>query len=333
MPPCVPACYVTMSVPKEVSCLNTVSAEHLGISTVSVVITSYNHGRFLAEAIETVRAQTRRATEVIVVDDGSTDNTHAVASRYDDIIYLWQENSGLAAARNAGLRSSTSDCIVFLDADDRLRPNALESGLQCLRTHPNSFFTIGGYRTISADGTPVREFDPPKELTYESLLACNGIAMNAAVMFRRSALEAIGGFDSTLRSCEDYDLYLRLARTYDSCMNAEIVAEYRRHASNMSNDVPLMLRGALLALRKQADCLRASAHSLDVYKRGRHTWKKYYSHIAVCQIGKAIKSGYYSKAVRTSAAMWRLAPATFTEAFAAGALRTIRAAAATEPEP
>src|SRR6266496_4166301 len=98
----------------------------LEVSLVSVVIPCYNHAHFLSEAIESVMAQTWQQFEVIVVDDGSVDNTREVALRYSGVRYIRQTNQGLSASRNTGLRHSNGNFLVFLDADDRLRPAALE---------------------------------------------------------------------------------------------------------------------------------------------------------------------------------------------------------------
>src|SRR3712207_4601210 len=103
---------------------------------VSIVIPCYNQAHFLGEAIESVLAQTYPHFEVVVVDDGSTDNTEAVAARYPGVRCIRQENQGLAAARNTGIRRSNGSYLVFLDADDRLLPNALEVGLKHLKEHP-----------------------------------------------------------------------------------------------------------------------------------------------------------------------------------------------------
>ena len=120
---------------------------------VSVVIPCYNQAHFLTEAIESVLAQTSRQFEIIVVDDGSTDNTAEVAARYPGIGYLRQDNQGLAAARNTGLRHSQGDYLVFLDADDRLLPAALESGLDYLSAHPACAFVWGHYLRFTSDGS------------------------------------------------------------------------------------------------------------------------------------------------------------------------------------
>src|SRR5688572_30244041 len=106
------------------------------MSLVTVVIPCYNHGRYLGEAIDSVLRQTWAQVEIIVVDDGSTDDTAQVAGRYDRVRYVHQANSGLAAARNAGARAGSGGHFVFLDADDRLTPAAIESGMRCFKMNP-----------------------------------------------------------------------------------------------------------------------------------------------------------------------------------------------------
>src|SRR5215211_9350661 len=98
---------------------------------VSVVIPCYNQAHFLGEAIESVLSQSYRNFEILVVDDGSTDNTSEVASRYERVRIVRQENRGLSGARNRGLREAKGEYVVFLDADDRLLPGALEASLGC----------------------------------------------------------------------------------------------------------------------------------------------------------------------------------------------------------
>src|SRR4030095_13786323 len=109
-------------------------------ATVSVVITCYNHGHFLREAIESVLAQSYRNFEIILVDDGSTDDTSKIAATYPGVRYIHQKNSGLATARNTGIKHSNGQFVVFLDADDRLVSNALEAGIQHLNANPECAF-------------------------------------------------------------------------------------------------------------------------------------------------------------------------------------------------
>src|SRR5262245_33558236 len=110
---------------------------------VTVVIPCYNQARYLGEAIESVRRQTHQDVEIIVVDDGSTDNTVEVAQSYEGVRAVSQRNQGQGAARNKGLEHATSAYIVFLDSDDRLLPRALEIALQCFDAHPECAFVTG----------------------------------------------------------------------------------------------------------------------------------------------------------------------------------------------
>lgn len=219
-------------------------------TTVAVVIPTFNHAHFLAEAIESVLVQTRQADEIIVVDDGSTDDPGAVVARFQNVRLIRQDNRGLSAARNAGLRSCTTSHVVFLDADDRLLPEALQAGLACMAGRPDSAFVYGGYRNIAEDGHSFGAdlFIPIGENAYLTLLRRNIIGMHAAVLHRRDCLLAINGYDETLRRTEDYDLYLRVARQYPIASHPSIIAEYRRHGQNMSNDYAEQIKAVLRRL-------------------------------------------------------------------------------------
>lgn len=126
-----------------------------GMVLVSVIIPCYNQARFLGEAIESVLKQSYPHFEVVVVDDGSTDNTSEVASRYPGVRCIRQKNLGLAGARNTGIRRSRGSYLVFLDSDDRLLPSALEVGLKHLKAHPECAFVSGHWMLIGFDGAPL----------------------------------------------------------------------------------------------------------------------------------------------------------------------------------
>jgi glycosyltransferase involved in cell wall biosynthesis/peptidoglycan/xylan/chitin deacetylase (PgdA/CDA1 family) len=245
-------------------------------SLVSVVVPCYNHAHFLGEAIESALAQTYPYLEIIVVDDGSSDNTREVAARYPQVRYVRQENQGLAAARNTGLRHSTGSYLVFLDADDRLLSQAVEMGLHQLQAHPDCAFAFGRWRQIAVDGSPLPKAPIPRiEIEgdhYVCLLQRNHVEMHATVVYRRTALEAVGAFDPTLRAAEDYDLYLRIARQYPICSHGAIVAEYRRYGSNMTNDPALMLRSAVTVLRRQRPYVKRNEYYASAYCAGAGFW-------------------------------------------------------------
>jgi glycosyltransferase involved in cell wall biosynthesis len=217
---------------------------------VSVVIPCYNQAHFLAEAIESALAQAYRPLEIIVVDDGATDNTAEVASTYAGVRLVRQANQGLAAARNAGLRASRGELVVFLDADDRLLPAAVETGAAALSARPDAAFAVGRHGRISVDGVPLPSPRRPRVERdhYASLVRRCWIAMPATVMYRRRVLVAVGGFDPRLRYAEDYDLYLRITRRFPIVDHYAEVAEYRQHAGTLSRNAERMLAATLAVL-------------------------------------------------------------------------------------
>lgn len=261
----------------------------LGGARVSVVIPCYRQAHFLGEAIESVLAQTTPAAEIIVVDDGSPDDTRGVVARYESdekVRYLWQANQGLSGARNTGLRASTGDYVAFLDADDRLLPEALEAGLACFSQHPEAAFVAGGYRLVTPDGVPFGEPTCPdtSKASYAAFLRENAIGMHAAVLYRRAAVAAAGGFDPSLPACEDYDLYLRIARTAPIAFHRAVVAEYRRHDAGMSADAGRMMRAMHTVLKAQRPHVKHDTHLRAALREGLRTWTGYYSRPLLAQI-------------------------------------------------
>jgi glycosyltransferase involved in cell wall biosynthesis len=253
---------------------------------VSIIIPCYNQAHFLGEAIQSVLAQTYTNYEIIVVDDGSPDNTAEVVARYSNMRYVRQSNQGLSGARNTGIRQSLGEYLVFLDADDRLMPNALQSGLDCLRIHPESAFVSGHHRYINYDGSLLNEY-PPEPIDddhYLALLKGNYIGMHATVMYRRSIFDRVGGFDTALTSCEDYDLYLRIARRHAICRHARIVAEYRWHTANMSSDSARMLLTALSVLHAQKEYIQHKPHYIAACRSGVRFWRGYFGQNLVKRI-------------------------------------------------
>jgi glycosyltransferase involved in cell wall biosynthesis len=225
--------------------------------SVSVVIPCFDQGHYLGEAIESVLAQTSPPAEVIVVDDGSCDNSFEVAGRYD-VLRLRQRNRGPAAARNAGLRASTGECVVFLDADDRLLAPALEIGALALARRPHVAFVSGLSCDIGADGGRLPSERQPlvSQDHYLRLLQDCFIWSGSSIAHRRSVLERVGGFDEGLLAGEDYDLYLRLTRRFPIFCHDATVTEYRRHATNTTRDPAVVLASQLSVLRRQRPLLQ-----------------------------------------------------------------------------
>src|SRR5689334_627722 len=178
---------------------------------VSVVIPCYNYAHFLGEAIESVLCQTYSNYEIIVIDDGSTDNSSEVATNYPQVRSIRQENMGLSESRNRGIRESRGTYLVFLDADDRLLPVALEIGVNTLEANPECAFTYGRCQRINVDGIFMpSNYESVREDHYAALLHRNHIWMPAQVMYRRSIFQKVSGFNAAINSAADYDLYLRI---------------------------------------------------------------------------------------------------------------------------
>ncbi len=246
--------------------------------SVAVVVTTHNHARFLGDAIESILAQTHPVAEVVVVDDGSADDPAAVVARYTGVRLIQQPNLGLAAARSTGARAVRSEKVIFLDADDRLLPNAVAAGLACFAGAAASGFVYGGHRRIDRHGRSLGESrNPIGPEAYRDLLRGNLIGMNGTVMYDRGRLTASGGFDPTLPRCEDYDVYLRMARSFPVASHSEIVAEYRWHGSNMSSDHYEMLKWALRVHGREAKRALARSETADDWRRGRRFWRRYYA--------------------------------------------------------
>jgi glycosyltransferase involved in cell wall biosynthesis/SAM-dependent methyltransferase len=252
-------------------------AEPVPAATVGVVITTYNHAHFLGEALDSVRAQTRAADDIVVVDDGSEDNPGEVVARFPGVRCIRQDNRGLAAARNTGLTALSTRYVIFLDADDRLEPRAIAAGLACFARAPDSGFVYGGHIYVDRDGNKTGErFEPPGESPYLHLLRRNFIAMHGTVMYRRDLLDASGGFDERLRRGEDYDVYLRMVRQHPIAAYPDLVAAYRLHGQNMSADHRGMLR-TMLDVHASHAPPEGDSVAARAWSEGRRHWRRYYA--------------------------------------------------------
>jgi glycosyltransferase involved in cell wall biosynthesis len=277
---------------------------------VSVIITSYNQARFLSHAIESVLTQTYSPFEIVVVDDGSTDNASQVVARYPAVRYIRQGNQGLSAARNTGLRESNGAYVVFLDADDRLLPVALETGVGCLQVHPECGFVSGHYSLIASDGSLMRRRQRQcvEQNHYQALLRGNYIAMHATVMYRRPIFASVGKFNTSLKACEDYDLYLRIARRVPVYCHDKVVAEYRQHDANMSRNHKLMLKSAVSVLQSQRKYIEGHKESEKAYQAGIKFWLTLFGDHLLTEVRRRLAHGEWRQAMREMLAMQQSYP-------------------------
>jgi glycosyltransferase involved in cell wall biosynthesis len=257
---------------------------------VSVIIPCYNGEAFLKETIESALAQSYQRVEVIVVDDGSTDGSAEIAQAYP-IRYIRQPNRGLTASRNLGIRESSGSYVVFLDADDRLMPGAIETGLRVLAQHPECAMTVGDHLFVSADGSYLASSGKTCLLSshYEALLKSNFIEMISSVLFRRSIFDEVGGFNTELRVAEDYELYLRIARDHAICCHPAVVAEYRLHHKNVSHNSELMLTMTLRVLKSQTQFIRNPGR-LFAFVAGIRSWRKQYGRQLASELARSLST-------------------------------------------
>ena len=184
------------------------------IPQLSIVIPAYNSATFLPHALASVFAQDFSDYEIIVVDDGSTDETQTVLQSYAARIrYVLQENAGSASARNRGIQMARGKYIVLLDADDLLLPGKLREQVAILEKRPSLGLIHSGWQIIDEQGTVIKEMEPWHDspvLNLETWLRNKPVKMGAT-LFRREWLERVGGLDPELRQSHDVDLMLRLS--------------------------------------------------------------------------------------------------------------------------
>lgn len=206
---------------------------------VSVVCACYNMGRYVREAVDSVLAQDWPAVEVIVVDDGSTDETPAALAAYADdprVVIIRQANAGQTAAKNAGLRAARGEYVGFCDADNAWLPGKLARQVPLLRANPRVGVVYGDVALIDGEGRPL---PTPPVKRYGGritgrLLEDNFVTFNTTLLPRRVVAE-FGGFDESLRMAIDYDLWLRVSTRYEFLYLPEPLVRYRIWGGQMSH--------------------------------------------------------------------------------------------------
>jgi glycosyltransferase involved in cell wall biosynthesis len=216
--------------------------------SVSVIIPTYNYGAFVGQAVESALAQRwDGAIEVIVVDDGSTDDTRERLAAYGDRIrYIYQDNKGLSAARNTGIRQARHEWIALLDSDDVWHGDKTRIQLEA----------VGGRQAVGFVGTPFVPLEdqqpanpPVRPLSVRDFLVGTPVTASST-MVRRRCFETAGLFDETLRSAEDREMWLRLSAQYQGIQVVSPCWHYREHVSQMSRRAQRMLHWYEVVLEK-----------------------------------------------------------------------------------
>jgi glycosyltransferase involved in cell wall biosynthesis len=284
---------------------------------VTVVIPCHNYGRFLAAAIESALAQSYADIELIVVDDGSTDDTSAVAARYPTVRFVRQPNLGQGEASNRGMKEASGEFILFLDADDVLTTDAVETFVQRLHERPDCVFVYGHQQWIDMTGSVItsrpersaRVQTCLQEDPYAHMLRMNNpLRAPGAILYRSDAVKRAGGFARNLGNAQDLDLNLRLVREDPICCNDRIVLLTRVHDTNATRNYGVMLRGAVTAQRHQRSFVGRHPVYKGDYEAGLRLARSYWgAHLARQAVSKA-RAGEVRLALRDLWTLSRFAP-------------------------
>lgn len=228
-------------------------------STISVIIPVYNGERYLAEAIESVLAQSAPPDEILVVDDGSTDGSATVAHRFPTVRYLWQAQAGASVARNHGVMAATGDWLAFLDADDLWATDKLVRQRAVLAAHPAIDMVFGQVEQFYAAEVADAASRPP--LPGGEQMAGYHVG---AMLIRRAAFEKVGPFDPQWQVAHFIEWYGRATRLgLQSQVLPEVVMKRRIHTTNLGIRAHARARQEYLLLAKARLDQRAQAHTVQ----------------------------------------------------------------------
>lgn len=263
---------------------------------VSIIIPTYNCTKFLGEALDSALAQTYTNKEIIVVDDGSTDNTQDLVASYGYCIrYIYQKNAGTAAARNTGIKNSSGGLIALLDHDDRWLAHKIETQVPYFDDPSVGLVHTGGRVFKSDTGAISSEYLPEPILDLHDLMSWCKVGC-ATTMFRREAIDKVGLFDEELFGTDDWDMWIRISAEHKVIGCREVLSEIRLHGGNQGTHAEKMFQQGMKAINKprhfHESCLLC-ASSLRKARTGMRT--DYY--VRVCNHSRALASeGNYAKA-------------------------------------
>jgi glycosyltransferase involved in cell wall biosynthesis len=222
---------------------------------VSVIIPNYNYANYLREAIESVLSQTYTNIEIIVVDDGSKDNSAEVLQEFGDkITVIFQQNAGVSVARNNGVANSKGEFIAFLDADDVWLAEKIEKQVKLFSADEMLGLVHVGVQDIDANGNnlDIHLDGLSGEVSHEILLLERAVVLGggSGLMITKKSFDEVGGFDLRLSTSADWDLFYQISSLYQVGFIEEILLKYRIHGSNMHGNIPRMEREMLLGFEK-----------------------------------------------------------------------------------
>lgn len=239
---------------------------------ISVIIPVYNGAKTIKKTIKSVLAQTFQDFEIVIIDDGSTDQTLQVIQEINDSrieVYSYS-NAGVSHARNEGIKQARGEYISFIDADDLWTPDKLEFQYEILQNNPSAKIAYSWTDWIDEDDRFLR---PAARLSFEgdiyaNLLIIDFMGCGSNPLIFRECLLAVGGFDSTLRGGEDWDLWIRLAARYEFvCVRSPQIL-YRQTTTSVSKDISLMEKDCLRVIDKSFQAVSIDLKYLKSYSLG-----------------------------------------------------------------
>jgi glycosyltransferase involved in cell wall biosynthesis len=281
------------------------------VPIVDVIIPAYNAAKYLPVAIESVMAQSFEDWQIVLVDDGSTDNTAEIVAPYLERLgtklkYVYQPNGGLPAARNTAIRNSSSEFLALLDADDVWLPHRLTESLRYFEGRPKVGLNYGSVARINPEGEVLgtyHEIQRHGEGRIAPYIYMRSVQLPCpTVTFRRACVEEVGLFDETLRASEDRDMWFRIALKWEVAVVPQVLAYYRTSPNSMTTDPDRMLRAQMQFIEKHygapgcgrrerrvalSGCYRQRAEALAIRGENR------------AALGSAVRAvGYYPLDVR-----------------------------------
>lgn len=268
-------------------------------TSVSVIIPNYNYSRFLPDAIESVLAQTLPCDEILVVDDGSTDNSFETLAGYEKfgVKVIRQKNRGVGAARNAGVAASTGTLLAFLDADDYWFPQKIEKQLARLMADDKCGLVTCGMQEVDLDGNVINQYNDGLEgWCAEDLLLIKPVVVGpgSTTLIRRVIFEQIGGYDETkeMYPSEDWEFSYRAARAAKLAFISELLVGYRNHGGNGHLQIPRFERAMKIAFEKTF-----SSDDKDVLRFKRRSYGNLYKILA----GSYMHANQYGECLKNAA--------------------------------
>jgi Glycosyl transferase family 2 len=282
---------------------------------VSVVIPAFNAANTIQETLASVSRQTYENLDIIVVDDGSTDDTGAIVQRHcrsdPRVRVIRKSNGGVASARNAGIQSSKGTFVALIDADDLWHPTKIAKQMEMLLAGGAEMALVySPFRVIDVNGkvlTSSRKFGANGWVLYRHF-HINFIGNGSSILVRKAVLEELGGYDPRLREagaegCEDLLLQLRIAARYRFGEVPEYLVGYRRHPASMSSNVEQMIRSGALAVRiALSECADVPNLSKEAILN-RYEWQRVRSAARQGRVGATMRYLWWQFALNPKLAM------------------------------